>query len=182
MDLLSDKLKKKLMKETDGVITEASPPSATIAMPKAKAKAKAKGMATTTRPDGEKEAVMKLLDDLRKDPDKGITDAKTMCREAKKMNPKVTLADVEEFFSADPISHIRDKRGFNSYIADFARQQYHVDIAYISSATTPEDMDKLAGFIPGEWRWRTMMLCQVRMRTRGRKQTRGREGRRRTTI
>ena len=109
MDLLSDKLKKKLMKETDGVITEASPPSTTIAMPKAKAKAKA--AATTTRPDGEKEAVMKLLDDLRKDPDKGITDAKTMCREAKKMNPKVTLADVEEFFLGDLISHIMEKRG-----------------------------------------------------------------------
>jgi hypothetical protein len=30
MDLLSDKLKKKLMKETDGVITEASTPSATV--------------------------------------------------------------------------------------------------------------------------------------------------------
>ena len=41
---------------------------------------------------------MKLLDDLRKDPDKGITNAQAMCREAKKMNPKVALADVEEFF------------------------------------------------------------------------------------
>ena len=145
MDLLSEKLKKKLLKETDGVIVEASPPT-TRPVPKAKAKAKAAPL----RPEGEKEAIMKLLNDLRKDPDKGITDAKTMYREAKRLNPKVTMADVEDFFRGDPISHIRDMSGFNSWIADFARQQYHVDIAYITSAKTPEEVDKLAGFVPEE--------------------------------
>ena len=119
---------------------------------------------------------MKLLDELRKDPEKGIADAKTMCREAKKLNPKVTLADVEKFFLADPISHIRDKRGFNSYILPTLPDN---NITWILPTSLLPQRRKiwtnsLASY-RRKWRWRTMMLYPGRMQTRGGMQTRGKK-------
>jgi hypothetical protein len=78
--------------------------------------------------------IQAMLGALWNDEDKGIDTKKELFDAAKKQNKMVTLQDVEDFLRPQEASRIKDMPGYSSYVASLPREQYHVDIAYITKA------------------------------------------------
>ena len=98
-----------------------------------------------------KEAIMELLKTLRSDViDNPITTVKGLYAKAKKANKLVTMQDAQEFWRGEEAGQIKDMTGYNSYGGSLPRQQYHVDIAYITKAKTKKETPEKGGNLPEE--------------------------------
>jgi len=76
-----------------------------------------------------------------------VTTVKGLFMKAKKdkeLGKLITMQDVQEFWRGTFIGQIKDETGDNSYVASLPREQYHIDIAYISKFKTAEEVKKLA--------------------------------------
>ena len=49
------------------------------------------------------------------------------------------MDDVNQFLRKDPIEQVKDTPGYNSWVASLPREQYHLDIAYITKADKPSE-------------------------------------------
>jgi hypothetical protein len=83
-----------------------------------------------------------MLGALWNDEEKGIDTKKELFDAAKKENKMITMQDIEDFLRPQEASHIKDTPGYNSYVASLPREQYHVDIAYITKADKSTDGPK----------------------------------------
>ena len=88
-----------------------------------------------------KPAIMELLNNLWFDEDKGIETQDALFRAAKKVEPATTLDDVKEFLRKEPTEQVKDTPGSNSWVGSLPREQYHVDIAYITQKPTKRRTD-----------------------------------------
>ena len=131
MEYLSSELKDKFKKEMKV--------ASTWKEDKIAASKEAKKMAKLTALEEKKTAheankgeIAELLTTLRTSKEERITDKATLYKVAKKANPLVTKEDVDKFWMGEDISQIKDMKGYNSWVGDLPREQYLVDIAYIT--------------------------------------------------
>lgn len=112
MDYLNEKLKKKIktIAPEAKTVAKAVPamPAPKIA-PAPKMAAKKKDLTET-----EMTAITELLNDLMKSKTEFITDKRSLYSAARKKNGLVTMDIMELFWRKDPISHIKDMKGYNS--------------------------------------------------------------------
>ena len=147
MEYLSSELKDKFKKEMKV--------ASTWKEDKIAASKEAKKMAKLTALEDKKTAheankgeIAELLTTLRKSKEERITDKATLYKVAKKANPLVTKEDVDKFWMGEDISQIKDMKGYNSWVGDLPREQYQVDIAYITKAKKEGDVTDKGGFLP----------------------------------
>ena len=66
----------------------------------------------------------------------------------KELGKLITMEDVQEFWRGTFIGQIKDETGDNSYVGSLPREQYHIDIAYISKFKTAEEVKAAGVFLP----------------------------------
>ena len=154
MEYLSKEMKKKFMegakdwsKEKDKALTKETSKAALVMKRLTAKEDKSKTHAAN------KEEIMVLLKTLRDDViHNPITTVKGLYAKAKKANKLVTMEDVQEFWRGQEAGQIKDMKGYNSYVASLPRQQYHLDLAYITKAKSKAEMSEKGGFLPCEGR------------------------------
>jgi hypothetical protein len=64
----------------------------------------------------------------------------------------ITREDVREFWRTQDEGQITDMKGYSSWVGSLPREQYHIDIAYISKANSgpKEKASMTSGTLPGE--------------------------------
>ena len=152
MEYLSKEMKKKFMegakdwsKEKDKALAKETCKAALVMKRLTAKEDKSKTHAAN------KEEIMVLLKTLRDDViHNPITTVKGLYAKAKKANKLVTMEDVQEFWRGQEAGQIKDMKGYNSYVASLPRQQYHLDIAYITKAKSKAEMSEKGGFLPEE--------------------------------
>jgi hypothetical protein len=87
-----------------------------------------------------KPAIMKLLEELYNDEEKGFGSKKELYEQAKEKNPLVTMETVNEFFRKEGSTQapVEDYKGHKSWVGNLPREQSQVDIGYISKGITEE--------------------------------------------
>ena len=102
--------------------------------------------------DLNKDTIMRRLKELRSDVlHKPVSTVKGLFMKAKKdteIGKQVTMEDVKQFWRGTAAGQTKPYTGYNSYTASLPREQYHVDIAYMSKAKTKEEAKKMGGFLP----------------------------------
>ena len=98
------------------------------------------------------DTIMRRLKELRSDVlDNPVSTIKGLFMKAKKdaeIGKFVTMEDVKKFWAGTFAGQIKPMTGYNSYVASLPREQYHVDIAYMSKAKTKEEAKTMGGFLP----------------------------------
>ena len=94
-----------------------------------------------------KPAIMKLLEELYNDEEKGFGRKKELYEQAKEKTPLVTKEMVNEFFRKEGSKQapVEDYKGHNSWVGNLPREQYQVDIGYINKGITEEIADGQEG-------------------------------------
>ncbi len=70
----------------------------------------------------------KLLHNIYYDVDTGYSSVKQTYEDAKAKGSTITIDDVKKWMQKQPNKQIRPYKGFNSYVAPYARYQYQIDI------------------------------------------------------
>lgn len=90
-------------------------------------------------------AQAQILREVWYDPEDGFGSQAATLKQARERDPSITPAEVKEWFEDQESNQRKRGKGFNSYVTDFPRQQWQVDLADFSGED-PLKMERLETF------------------------------------
>jgi hypothetical protein len=150
-------MKKKMIQELNAKVVQERKEAKAKAKEDAKAerilkKAAMKEEKIKTHNDS-KEAIQDLFKRIRSDIINPVGTKKALFMRAKGdkgLGKMITMQDVNEWWDTQSVGQIKKKTGFNSFVASLPREQFHLDIAYITKAKKKSELTSKAGFLPEE--------------------------------